>query len=191
MSIIISDKYMNQIDNLYRAKNMSDLTELSTKLLNKYRNNRSKIVMIMNRYKKRRDLIKKRMDIHKVYTYTPNNVNKLVNAGNITSKKNQSVENYIRGKASFKNEKIKNLGFINKRFVAKRPFTIFGRRVKGFIPVPPSLDLEEAHAYAKFMQRSMSGIRIGKSGKSKFESEDDIKIKFTVVTADQGGAIFF
>jgi hypothetical protein len=100
-----------------------------------------------------------------------------VNAGNITSKKNQSVENYIRGKASFKNEKIKNLGFINKRFVAKRPFTIFGRRVKGFIPVPPSLDLEEAHAYAKFMQRSLIN--------------DDIKIKFTVVTADQGGAIFF
>ena len=177
MSIIISDKYINQIDNLYRANSMSELTELSINLLKKYKNNRSKIVMIMNRYKKRRDLIKKRIDIHKVYTYTPNNVNKLVNAGNITSKKNQSVENYIRGKASFKNEKIKNLGFINKRFVAKRPFTIFGRRVKGFIPVPPSLDLEEAHAYAKFMQRSLIN--------------DDIKIKFTVVTADQGGAIFF
>ena len=40
MSIIISDKYMNQIDNLYRANSMSELTELSINLLKKYKNNR-------------------------------------------------------------------------------------------------------------------------------------------------------
>lgn len=182
---------MNQIDNLYRANSMSELTELSTKLLIKYKNNRPKTMMVMNRYKKRRDLMRKGKDIHKIYMYTPNNVNKLTNVNVVTTKKNQSMENYIRGKASFKNENTNNLGFIKKKFVAKRAFTIFGKKVKGFIPVPPSLDLEEAHAYAKYMQRSMSGIRIGRSGKSKFESEDDIKIKFTVVTADQGGAIFF
>ena len=53
---------MNQIDNLYRANNMSELTELSTKLLKKYKNNRSKTMMIMNRYKKRRDLMRKGKD---------------------------------------------------------------------------------------------------------------------------------
>ena len=38
MGIIISDKYMNQIDNLYRANSMSELTELSINLLKKYKN---------------------------------------------------------------------------------------------------------------------------------------------------------
>jgi hypothetical protein len=37
--------------------------------------------------------------------------------------------------------------------------------------------LEEAHSFAKFMQRSLIN--------------DDVKVKFTVITADQGGAIFF
>ena len=71
MGIIISDKYMNQIDNLYRANSMSELTELSINLLKKYKNNRSKTMMIMNRYKKRRDLMRKGKDIHKIYMYTP------------------------------------------------------------------------------------------------------------------------
>ena len=70
-----------------------------------------------------------------------------------------------------------NLGFINKKLVARRSFMIFGRKVKGFIAIPPSLDLEEAHSFAKFMQRSLIN--------------DDVKVKFTVITADQGGAIFF
>mgnify|MGYP001233917876 CR=1 FL=1 len=168
---------MNEIDNLYRATNMSDLTNMSTRLLQKYKNNKSKTVMIMNRYKKRRDLMKKGKEIHKVYTYTPSNVNKLVNAGTIISKKNQTMENYVRGKASFKGEDMNNLGFINKKLVARRSFMIFGRKVKGFIAIPPSLDLEEAHSFAKFMQRSLIN--------------DDVKVKFTVITADQGGAIFF
>ena len=114
MSIIISDKYMNQIDNLYRANSMYELTELSINLLKKYKNNRSKTTMIMNRYKKRRDLMRKGKDIHKIYMYTPNNVNKLTNINMVTTKKNQSMENYIRGKASFKNENTNNLGFIKK-----------------------------------------------------------------------------
>ena len=111
---------MNEIDNLYRATNMSDLTNMSTRLLQKYKNNKSKTVMIMNRYKKRRDLMKKGKEIHKVYTYTPSNVNKLVNAGTIISKKNQTMENYVRGKASFKGEDMNNLGFINKKLVVTR-----------------------------------------------------------------------
>jgi len=167
---------MNEIDNLYRATNMTNLSKMSTHLLEKYKNNRSKIVMIMNRYRKRIELLRKGKDIHKVYTYTPSNVNKLVNAGTITSKKNQSVGNYIRGKASFKNEIVNNAGFINKKYVAKRPFTIFGRKVKGYIPVPPSLDLEEAHKHAKFMQRLLNNT---------------IEINFIALTEDQGGAIFF
>lgn len=204
------------IDNVYRATNMSELSEVSSRLLQKYGNNKQKTLTIMNLYKKRRDLMKKGKDIHKVYTYTPGNTNKLKDVGTIISKKNQSMADYIRSKSSFRNGQ-RVPGFESKKFTAVKPFIIFGKKVNGFVSVPPSLDLEEAHGYARFIERSLTALRIGKLGKplkmrseniyawksirsnkynnqspeSGFKNGDNLKIKFTAITSDQGGAIFF
>lgn len=204
------------IDDIYRTTNMNELGEVSSQLLRRYSNNKQKTLTVMNLYKRRRDLIKKGKDIHKVYIYTPSNTNKLKNVGTIISKKNQSMADYIRGKTSFRNGQ-QVPGFESKKFIAVKPFVIFGKKVNGFVSVPPSLDIEEAHGYARFIERSLVALRIGKLGKpvkmrskdiytwkpvtsnkynnqspeSGFKNGDNLKIKFTAITSDQGGAIFF
>ena len=204
------------IDDIYRTTNMNELSEVSSRLLRRYSNNKQKTLTVMNLYKRRRDLIKKGKDIHKVYTYTPSNTNKLKDVGTIISKKNQSMADYIRGKTSFRNGQ-RVPGFESKKFIAVKPFVIFGKKVNGFVSVPPSLDIEEAHRYARFIERSLVTLRIGKLGKpakmrsedlytwkpvtsnkynnqspeSRFKNGDSLKIKFTAITSDQGGAIFF
>ena len=50
----------NDIDALlYNTPTNNSLTRMSTKLLDKYKNNRGKTVMIMNRFKKRKELLSK------------------------------------------------------------------------------------------------------------------------------------
>ncbi len=55
---------------------------------------------------------------------------------------------------------------------------IFKKSVRSYIPVPPSLDIEEAHKYAKMMLKFIK------------RDHPDIKIKFVVVTENHGGVIF-
>jgi len=72
---------------LYNTTNMNSLSRNSSILLKKYKNNRVKTVMIMNRYKKRKKLLDKGLDLVKIYKYSPNNINTLINTGNITTKR--------------------------------------------------------------------------------------------------------
>ena len=114
---------MNEIDSLlYNTPNLNTLSRNSSSLLKKYRNNRPKTVMIMNRYKRRRSLLNKGLDLVKIYKYSPGNSNAPVNAGNITTKRGQSIANYLRGKTTMKNENTGDL-FATKMVVAKKPFT--------------------------------------------------------------------
>ena len=64
----------NDIDALlYNTPTNNSLTRMSTKLLDKYKNNRGKTVMIMNRFKKRKELLSKGLEMIKVYKFTPDN----------------------------------------------------------------------------------------------------------------------
>ena len=56
---------------LYNTTNMNSLSRNSSILLKKYKNNRVKTVMIMNRYKKRKKLLDKGLDLVKIYKYSP------------------------------------------------------------------------------------------------------------------------
>ena len=164
---------------LYNTTNMNSLSRNSSVLLKKYRKNRAKTVLIMNRYKKRRSLLDKGLDLVKIYKYSPDNINTLINAGTLTTKRGQSIANYVRGKATMKNEPTEDL-FINKKIVAKKPFTFLGQKVNGFVPFDSGSNLKETHTYSKF---------IGK--RFRFEYLNDIKPKFTVFSEKRGGGVFF
>ena len=58
---------------LYNTSTNNSLTRMSTKLLDKYKNNRGKTVMIMNHFKKRKELLSKGLEMIKVYKFTPDN----------------------------------------------------------------------------------------------------------------------
>ena len=164
---------------LYNTTNMNSLSRNSSILLKKYKNNRVKTVMIMNRYKKRKKLLDKGLDLVKIYKYSPNSINTLINTGNITTKRGQSISNYLRGKATMKNEPTGDL-FATKMIVAKKPFTFLGQKVNGFIPFDSSSNLKETHAYAKFIGRRL-----------RFKYLNDIKPKFTIFSEKHGGGLFF
>ena len=171
---------MNEIDSLlYNTPNLNTLSRNSSSLLKKYKNNRPKTVMIMNRYKRRRSLLNKGLDLVKIYKYSPGNSNAPVNAGNITTKRGQSIANYLRGKTTMKNENTGDL-FATKMVVAKKPFTFLGQKVKGFIPFDSGSNLKETHAYSKFIGRRL-----------RFKNLNTIKPKFTVFSEKHGGGLFF
>ena len=163
---------------LTNTTNMNQLTRVSSELLNKYKNDSSKTVKIMNTYKKHKAYLKKGDVSFEVYKFSPDNVNTLTSAGNITTKRGQSIANYVRNKTTTKNEQTFGEMFINVKIVAKKPFTILGEKVKGLVPIERGMTLKETHENAKFIRRRL-----------KFH--DDITPKFAMISEKHGGGIFF
>ena len=163
---------------LTNTTNMNQLTRVSSELLNKYKNDSSKTVKIMNTYKKHKAYLKKGDVSFEVYKFSPDNVNTLTSAGNITTKRGQSIANYVRNKTTTKNEQTFGEMFINVKIVAKKPFTILGEKVKGLVPIERGMTLKETHDNAKFIRRRL-----------KFH--DDITPKFAMISEKHGGGIFF
>ncbi len=163
---------------MYDTPNNNSLTRMSSKLLEKYKNDRNKTMMIMNRFKKRKELLKKESDMIKVYTFTPNNINTLSKGEDLVIKRKHSIANHVRNKVSTKNENTYGSTWVNKKIVSKRPFTFLGQKVKGFVPLESAKTFKETHKQAKFIVRAL-------------ERHDDIKTKFVVITPNRGGAIFF
>ena len=163
---------------LTNTTNMNQLTRVSSELLNKYKDDSSKTVKIMNTYKKHKAYLKKGDVSFEVYKFSPDNVNTLTSAGNITTKRGQSIANYVRNKTTTKNEQTFGEMFINVKIVAKKPFTILGEKVKGLVPIERGMTLKETHENAKFIRRRL-----------KFH--DDITPKFAMISEKHGGGIFF
>ena len=163
---------------LTNTTNMNQLTRVSSELLNKYKNDSSKTVKIMNTYKKHKAYLKKGEVTFEVFKFSPDNVNTLTSAGNLTTKRGQSIANYVRNKTTTKNEQTFGEMFINVKIVAKKPFTILGEKVKGLVPIERGMTLKETHENAKFIRRRL-----------KFH--DDITPKFAVISEKHGGGIFF
>ena len=163
---------------LTNTTNMNQLTRVSSELLNKYKNDSSKTVKIMNTYKKHKAYLKKGEVTFEVFKFSPDNVNTLTSAGNLTTKRGQSIANYVRNKTTTKNEQTFGEMFINVKIVAKRPFTMLGEKVRGLVPIERGMTLKETHENAKFIRRRL-----------KFH--DDITPKFAVISEKHGGGIFF
>ena len=162
-----------EIDNLYNTNTFNELTVASAKLLVKHKNNRSITVKIMNRYKDHKNLLGRGMHRVRVYSMVPGK-NKLGEMGSIVIKKSKSMANHIRTERRTSSKNL-NLRISATTIVSpKRTFTFLGRKVKDFIIVPPQLDLDLTKEYATFIIKQL----------------DDIKIKFTALTADYGGVIF-
>mgnify|MGYP003646374382 FL=1 len=163
---------------LTNTTNMNQLTRVSSELLNKYKNDSSKTVKIMNTYKKHKAYLKKGEVTFEVFKFSPDNVNTLTSAGNLTTKRGQSIANYVRNKTTTKNEQTFGEMFINVKIVAKKPFTMLGEKVKGLVPIERGMTLKETHDNAKFIRRRL-----------KFH--DDITPKFAMISEKHGGGIFF
>jgi hypothetical protein len=163
---------------LTNTTNMNQLTRVSSELLNKYKNDSSKTVKIMNTYKKHKAYLKKGEVTFEVFKFSPDNVNTLTSVGNLTTKRGQSIANYVRNKTTTKNEQTFGEMFINVKIVAKKPFTILGEKVKGLVPIERGMTLKETHDNAKFIRRRL-----------KFH--DDITPKFAMISEKHGGGIFF
>ena len=163
---------------LTNTTNMNQLTRVSSELLNKYKNDSSKTAKIMNTYKKHKAYLKKGEVTFEVFKFSPDNVNTLTSAGNLTTKRGQSIANYVRNKTTTKNEQTFGEMFINVKIVAKKPFTILGEKVKGLVPIERGMTLKETHENAKFIRRRL-----------KFH--DDITPKFAMISEKHGGGIFF
>ena len=163
---------------LTNTTNMNQLTRVSSELLNKYKDDSSKTAKIMNTYKKHKAYLKKGEVTFEVFKFSPDNVNTLTSAGNLTTKRGQSIANYVRNKTTTKNEQTFGEMFINVKIVAKKPFTILGEKVKGLVPIERGMTLKETHENAKFIRRRL-----------KFH--DDITPKFAMISEKHGGGIFF
>ena len=163
---------------LTNTTNMNQLTRVSSELLNKYKNDSSKTVKIMNTYKKHKAYLKKGEVTFEVFKFSPDNVNTLTSAGNLTTKRGQSIANYVRNKTTTKNEQTYGEMFINMKIVAKKSFTMLGEKVEGLVPIEAGGNLKETHENAKFIQRRL-----------KFH--DDITPKFAVISEKHGGGVFF
>ena len=163
---------------LYNTPTNNSLTRMSTKLLDKYKNNRGKTVMIMNRFKKRKELLSKGLEMIKVYKFTPDNKTTLSKSEDFLIKPNRGLTNFLRNKVNAKNENTYGSIWVNRKIVAPRPFTFLGKKVRGFVPVETEKDLSETHKRAKFLMRAL-------------ERHPDIKIKFVAITPNRGGGIFF
>jgi hypothetical protein len=132
----------------------------------------------MNTYKKHKAYLKKGEVTFEVFKFSPDNVNTLTSAGNLTTKRGQSIANYVRNKTTTKNEQTFGEMFINVKIVAKKPFTMLGEKVKGLVPIERGMNLKETHDNAKFIRRRL-----------KFH--DDITPKFAMISEKHGGGIFF
>jgi hypothetical protein len=163
---------------LTNTTNMNQLTRVSSELLNKYKNNLSKTVKIMNTYKKHKIYLKKGEVTFEVFKFSPDNTNTLTSAGTLTTKRGQSIANYVRNKTTTKNEQTYGEMLINVKIVAMKPFTMLGQNVKGLVPIELGDTLKETHENAKFILRRL-----------KFH--DDITPKFIVISEKHGGGVFF
>ena len=163
---------------LTNTTNMNQLTRVSSELLNKYKNNLSKTVKIMNTYKKHKIYLNKGEVTFEVFKFSPDNTNTLTSAGTLTTKRGQSIVNYVRNKTTTKNEQTYGEMLINVKIVAMKPFTILGQNVKGLVPIKLGDTLKETHENAKFILRRL-----------KFH--DDITPKFIVISEKHGGGVFF
>jgi hypothetical protein len=161
-----------------KTQNISQLENVWFKLLNKYKQDVNKTENIMNTYKKHKAYLKKGEVTFEVFKFSPDNVNTLTSAGNLTTKRGQSIANYVRNKTTTKNEQTFGEMFINVKIVAKRPFTMLGEKVRGLVPIERGMTLKETHENAKFIRRRL-----------KFH--DDITPKFAVISEKHGGGIFF
>ena len=163
---------------LTNTTNITQLTRVSSELLNKYKNDLSKTVKIMSTFKKHKAYLNKGEVTFEVFKFSPDNVNTLKYAETLTTKRGQSIANYVRNKTTTKDEPTYGEMFINLKIVAKKPITMLGRKVKGLVPVEPGATLKETHENAKFIQRRL-----------KFH--DDITPKFAVISEKHGGGVFF
>ena len=163
---------------LTNTTNITQLTRVSSELLNKYKNDLSKTVKIMSTFKKHKAYLNKGEVTFEVFKFSPDNVNTLKYAETLTTKRDQSIANYVRNKTTTKNEQTYGEMFINMKIVAKKPFTMLGEKVKGLVPIEAGGDLKETHENAKFIQRRL-----------KFH--DDITPKFAVISEKHGGGVFF
>jgi hypothetical protein len=163
---------------LTNTTNMNQLTRVSSELLNKYKNNLSKTVKIMNTYKKHKIYLNKGEVTFEVFKFSPDNTNTLTSAGTLTTKRGQSIANYVRNKTTTKNEQTYGEMLINVKIVAMKPFTMLGQNVKGLVPIELGDTLKETHENAKFILRRL-----------KFH--DDITPKFIVISEKHGGGVFF
>jgi hypothetical protein len=163
---------------LTNTTNINQLTRVSSELLNKYKNNLSKTVKIMNTYKKHKIYLNKGEVTFEVFKFSPDNTNTLTSAGTLTTKRGQSIANYVRNKTTTKNEQTYGEMLINVKIVAMKPFTMLGQNVKGLVPIELGDTLKETHENAKFILRRL-----------KFH--DDITPKFIVISEKHGGGVFF
>jgi|TARA_B110000259_G_C13873921_1_gene345980 hypothetical protein len=163
---------------LTNTTNINQLTRVSSELLNKYKNNLSKTVKIMNTYKKHKIYLNKGEVTFEVFKFSPDNTNTLTSAGTLTTKRRQSIANYVRNKTTTKNEQTYGEMLINVKIVAMKPFTMLGQNVKGLVPIELGDTLKETHENAKFILRRL-----------KFH--DDITPKFIVISEKHGGGVFF
>lgn len=168
------NKNRNEITN---TANMKELSSVSTRVMKKYKNDRPGTISMLNAYKKRKSALDKGYDISRVYKFLPNEVNNMTYMGNIQVTQGSSIDRYIRNKRSTKSVNLSSM-FLGKKIVPTWSYTFLNKSVKSYIPVPPSLDIEEAHKYAKTMLKLIK------------RDHPDIKIKFVVVTENHGGAIF-
>ena len=163
---------------LTNTTNITQLTRVSSELLNKYKNDLSKTVKIMSTFKKHKAYLNKGEVTFEVFKFSPDNVNTLKYAETLTTKRGQSIANYVRNKTTTKNEQTYGEMFINMKIVAKKSFTMLGEKVEGLVPIEAGGNLKETHENAKFIQRRL-----------KFH--DDITPKFTVISEKHGGGVFF
>jgi|TARA_B110000090_G_scaffold36893_1_gene40231 hypothetical protein len=163
---------------LTNTTNITQLTRVSSELLNKYKNDLSKTVKIMSTFKKHKAYLNKGEVTFEVFKFSPDNVNTLKYAETLTTKRGQSIANYVRNKTTTKNEQTYGEMFINMKIVATKPFTMLGEKVKGLVPIEAGGNLKETHENAKFIQRRL-----------KFH--DDITPKFAVISEKHGGGVFF
>ena len=163
---------------LTNTTNITQLTRVSSELLNKYKNDLSKTVKIMSTFKKHKAYLNKGEVTFEVFKFSPDNVNTLKYAETLTTKRGQSIANYVRNKTTTKNEQTYGEMFINMKIVAKKSFTMLGEKVEGLVPIEAGSNLKETHENAKFIQRRL-----------KFH--DDITPKFAVISEKHGGGVFF
>ena len=163
---------------LTNTTNITQLTRVSSKLLNKYKNDLSKTVKIMSTFKKHKAYLNKGEVTFEVFKFSPDNVNTLKYAETLTTKRGQSIANYVRNKTTTKNEQTYGEMLINVKIVAMKPFTMLGQNVKGLVPIELGDTLKETHENAKFILRRL-----------KFH--DDITPKFIVISEKHGGGVFF
>ena len=91
--------------------------------------------MIMNHFKKRKELLTKGLEVIKVYKFTPDNKTTLSKSEDFTIKPKQGLTNFLRNKVNAKNENTYGSIWVNRKMVAPRPFTFLGKKVRGFVTV--------------------------------------------------------